>query len=109
MSALARPFLPSDRPPPDPRRTFNRAAFSIAVNALDGHLQGPTRLIEDRWPNDKAALALTKAATSPASATTWGSELLPIATGGFVGSLVGESAAARLITAGTRVSLNGVY
>ena len=67
-------------------------------------------LAERLWPNDRAAIALTRAATSPASTTTstWAGALSPTATADFVASLTGESAAARLIDAGMRISLDGV-
>ena len=108
-----RPFLPSDLPRVPPGRSFYRAAFAIGKNALEpipNMRKGADALAEERWPNDKVAFALTKAATSPALTTsgTWAGSLAPTATADFLGSLVGESAAAKLIDVGMRVDLSGV-
>lgn len=112
MSSLAprisRPFLPSDIKREPPGRSFTRAAYAIAKNALDGAGQGGGNIAEERWPSDRQAIALTRAATSPASSTGWGSQLSGTSTADFIGSLVGKSAGARLINAGLRVNLDGV-
>ena len=108
-----RPFLPSDLPRVPPGRSFYRAAFAVGLNALErapNSRKGADVLAEGRWPQDKVAHALTRAATSPALTTssTWAGALSPTATADFLGSLAGESAAARLIDAGMRVDLSGV-
>src|SRR4051794_24482857 len=110
MTALAKPFLPSDIKREPPGRSFLRAAFAIGKNVLDDRGQGAPELAESRWPTDRAAVALTRAATSPASTTNsgWAGALSPTATADFVASLIGESAAARLIGIGMRIDLSGL-
>jgi hypothetical protein len=106
-----KPFLPSDLPKPNPAKAMSRAAFAVARNALINKGQGAVALAGERWPHDKEAIALTRAATSPAStsSSTWAGFLSPTFVSDFLGSLTGESAAARLIAAGTRLSLDGTY
>ena len=106
---IRKPFLPSDLPRDPPGRALARAAFAIGKNAVEDR-GSAAQVAEQSWPNDRAAIALTKAATSPASTTSsgWAGVLSPTATADYVGSLIGESAAARLIGAGLRISLDGL-
>jgi hypothetical protein len=106
---LPRYFLPSDKPKPNPARSFARAAFAVGKNALDhaGKRKGAHVLAEERWPMDRAALALTKAAVSPATMTNT-SVLSPSITADFVASLAFDSAAAKLIDLGMRIDMSGV-
>jgi Phage capsid family len=108
--ASRKPFLPSDLPPRDPGRALTLAAWAAAKSFADGWARAPETYIEQKWPHDRAAIALTRAATNPAitSVSSWASPLSPTATGEFLGSLVGQSAGARLIDAGLRVDLTGV-
>jgi capsid protein len=101
--------LPSDKPKPNPARSFARAAFAVGKNALDhaGKRKGAHVLAEERWPMDRAALALTKAAVSPATMTNT-SVLSPSITADFVASLAFDSAAAKLIDLGMRIDMSGV-
>jgi hypothetical protein len=106
-----RPIVPEDLPRRDPGRALCRAAFAVARNHLSDTKLGPERTAESLFPNDRAAIAITKAAVNPASigSVSWAGQLSPTITGEFVSSLVGMSAGARLIDAGMKVSLDGKY
>jgi hypothetical protein len=102
-----RPIVPEDLPRQPPGRAFARAAFATARAAFDG--RNPTEVAEMTWPTDRQALVTTKAATAPASTGTssWAGALSPTSTIDWIASLAPQSAAARLIDAGMKVSLEG--
>jgi hypothetical protein len=93
-----------------PGRAFTRACFAAAKNAIDGGHAGAPAYVEQMWPHDRQTLALVRAATNPAATNVsgWAAPLSPNATADFVGSLIGESAGAKLIGDGMRVDLSGV-
>jgi hypothetical protein len=108
-----RPIVPEDfRREPPAGRAFTRAVFAHVRNRCydDKQMPGPERVAETLYPHDKQALALTKAASSPATtgSSTWAGALSPSIVGDFLAGLAPESAAARLIAAGMRVDLTGV-
>ena len=51
------PIVPEDIKRLPPGRSFTRAAFAIAKNALDGRGQGAHAVAEQRWPSDRLAIA----------------------------------------------------
>jgi hypothetical protein len=104
------PFLPSDLRQP-PGRAFCRAAYAVALNHLDDAKRGAPQVAESLFPNDRAAISITKAAVNPASIGTvaWAGALSPTITGEFISSLVGISAGAELIDAALRIDLTGKY
>jgi hypothetical protein len=106
---LDRPFLPADVKKPDIGRAFTRAAFAVGRNALSGpgEMRGAEGWAERLWVHDRAAVALTRAANSPASTGGWGGVLSGTSTADFLSSLVPESAAAKLIAAGLRIDMTG--
>jgi hypothetical protein len=105
---MSKPFLPSDH---HNGRPLERAILAGVWAALDKGQTGAVRIAEKTWPGDKATAAVLKASTAPADSTTttWAKELSPTLTGDFVASLQPMSAAARLINAGIRLSLTGMY
>ena len=114
MSALPtrKPFLPSDIVRPPAGQSVSRAALAVLLNSLRrGSSQtGAEGFARERWPNDHQTLAVVKAATSPASTsgTGWAAETAPTAVADFLGSIEPESAGAKLVAAGTKLSLAGV-
>jgi hypothetical protein len=105
-----RPFLPEDLHQPKGRAVC-RAAFAIARNAIADVQCGGPEMAASLWPHDKQAIAVTRAATSPATIGTvaWAGALSPTTTADFVSSLVGMSAGAKLIDAGMRIDLTNKY
>lgn len=68
----------------------------------------PIAFAKATWPHDRALPAVVRAATGPASTTGWGAEVAGSrAVAEFIGSLR-ASAAARLITEGKTISLQGL-
>jgi hypothetical protein len=102
-----RPFLPSELTRERPGTLISRAAFCVARSG-PSHL--PEQVAREKWPGDERTLAVVKATTSPAAVGTsgWASQLAPAALADFLGSLQPQSAAAKLVAAGTQLSLNGV-
>jgi hypothetical protein len=106
-----KPFLPSDLRPDPPGRAVTRAAFAVARNAIADVQRGAPEMAESLWPHDRAAHAVTKAATSPATigSVSWAGVLSGTVTSDFLSSLVGMSAGAKLIDAGMIIDLTGKY
>ena len=102
-----KPFLPSDLPRDPPGRAFARACFAAGKNTACGYQNSAEQVAQLLWPRDLVTHAVAKAATNPTSMAGTGA-LSGTATADFLGSLVGESAGARLITAGMRIPLDGV-
>ena len=115
LSRTPRPFLPSEVKRERPAVHFERAAFAAARFATRQFSEfhdsrGPHQIARTIWPQDEVTpQLLTRAATSPAATTTtgWAAELAQQAIGDFVASLAPQSAAARLINAGTLVLMDG--
>jgi hypothetical protein len=75
---------------------------------MSGACPGAEKVAAERWPDDQVTLAITKAATSPASLTTsgWASQLATTAVADFVGSLGPASAGATLLKRGLQLSFD---
>ena len=115
MSAIPirnKPFLPTDIARPPAGQSVSRAALAILLNSLRGgsEQKGPEQFARERWPNDMQTHSVVRAATSPASTsgTNWATEIAPTAVADFLGSIEPESAGAKLVAAGTKLSLAGV-
>jgi hypothetical protein len=100
----ARPFL--DPPRDSPGCAFACAVWAAAKNASDDWYRGAEAYVEERWPSDRQAIALARAATNPTTTAT--TALSPTTTADFIASLTGQSASARLIAAGVRLSPDGI-
>jgi hypothetical protein len=98
-----RPFLPE-------AERLDRSVLRAAVaRAIASYTRGTDAegVLRRTWPTDRSALRIvTKATVSPATTSTWGEPVAGAATAAFVTSLAPQSAAAKLITAGVRVSLD---
>jgi hypothetical protein len=85
-----------------------RAAFAVGAA---GRIGNAVEKVRELFPDDRGALGLlTRTDAVPANITSpaWGSSLSGTAVAEFVSSLAPASAAARLIGAGQRLTLNGV-
>jgi hypothetical protein len=96
-----RPFLPSDL---DPSRALTRAITARALREIRGPAHGSAdAILTEAWPRDMHA----KAASAPIT-TSGATALAATAIAGFVSGLTPQSAAAKLMAAGIRVSLDGL-
>ncbi|MCK1533154.1 MULTISPECIES: hypothetical protein [unclassified Bradyrhizobium] len=109
MTSTSSAFAPKLRP----ATHFARAAFSHIRRAVDDplHLSSAIEIAKRLYPDDKPVLTLlTRGAVSPATLASsgWAGLVAANAVGDFLDSLKPSSAAARLIAAGTNVSLDGI-
>jgi HK97 family phage major capsid protein len=108
LNTAARPeprFLPD---PPDLSRALIRAAAAMVMREIRGPMDGSAeQILERMWPNDRGALTVLRAASSPMT-TTSASALQPSTTAAFVSGLQLRSAAARLMGLGLQLDLTGI-
>jgi len=90
-----------------------RSAYAAAYHASRyPNTRSAEAVAYDRWGNDGfTAAILTRAASVPATvgSSAWAGEFSHTVTGDFIASLAPISAAAKLLEAAPRVSLDGVY
>lgn len=100
-----RPFLPTDRPGVHIERAMLASMRAVA----NGEQRGAVKIAAQAWPGDTITPAILKAASAPADTLTpgWAKELAPNLIGDFIGSLQPMSAAAKLINAALRLTLDG--
>jgi hypothetical protein len=114
MSALPirKPFLPSDLPRSKPGSAVGKAALVAARHSFRFRDDASTSLEQvcaRTYPNDSQVPRLvSKGAVNPASTTGsgWADSLAHTVTGDFVASMTGQSAAARLIDAGVKLTFD---
>jgi hypothetical protein len=87
-------------------RSLHRAIAAMALGVLTK--QQPIKLIEQVFPSDHLAGAITRAATSPTSTTT-GADLLGGLGASFLSGIAPASAASRLFALCTRLNFDGVH
>jgi hypothetical protein len=94
-----------------PSNTLIRAvtARALAASGASHHSRDPLALAAAAWPRDERVVHVIRAATVGATTSTagWADTLAGTAVSGFVSGLVPQSAAARLMQEGVRVSLEG--
>jgi hypothetical protein len=105
-------------PPSDQSRAkhVERAILASVWDFLDGNKRSAAKIAQLAWPDDLITQSVLtpsvfKAASVPADTATpaWAATLAPTMVGDFVASLQPMSAAAKLIDAGIRLSLSGIY
>jgi hypothetical protein len=108
-AAPSRPFpLPSDLKT-DPLQSFFRAATAIGVAAIRGGNATGGQVAREFWKGSRDLEIVARAASVPATLTTWGATFATTAIGAFIKSLSPQSAAARLFDAALQVPLtNGI-
>jgi hypothetical protein len=100
---------PSDLDRPNPVRPLYRAAVAAMRAAITMKQRTPTEVVEQTWPKDAAAIAITKAATTPASITGWGgAATAKTIVADFVSDLVPLSGAAELMRRTPNIDLTGI-
>jgi hypothetical protein len=105
-SRPARPFLPSEIRRDKPGPVVGRAAL-VAAKAAFSH-SSTDAVAAKEYPNDHIVPAIvSKSTVSPASTTGWAGELAASTTVNFIGSMTGQSAAARLLDASTKLTFDG--